>query len=180
MTSTSPGCSLLGTSVKGGAPTAKAIPIKMLHQNDSGWSLLITRGITSHCRFESRTVLVLLPGRHLEGQSPRRRHRGVDSPETSGPQAAQAEAILEVTAIPLPVGCRPILNPEGSASDGGCNDYATGKGSAAAEAALAVTPWLREPNQNTQSARRLGGPLLLDQGQNYCLLDAAATAYSRR
>jgi subtilisin family serine protease len=54
--------------------------------------------------------------------------------------AAQAEAILEATAIPLPPGSRTIRNPNGSTSIVSWLANATGAGLATADAALAGTP----------------------------------------
>jgi len=54
--------------------------------------------------------------------------------------AGQAEAILEGSAIPLPAGCRLILNPDGSMSNVCWGADATGAGLVAADAALAATP----------------------------------------
>jgi subtilisin family serine protease len=52
---------------------------------------------------------------------------------------AQAEAILEASATPLPAGCRDILSPYGP--EHVCwGDDATGAGLATADAALAATP----------------------------------------
>jgi subtilisin family serine protease len=54
--------------------------------------------------------------------------------------AAEAEAILEATALPLGAGCRTLTNPDGSMS-GICWDVdATGAGLVTADAALAVLP----------------------------------------
>ena len=45
VTSSILGYSLLGTPVNGAAPGATVIPVKVLNQNGSGWSSVITRGI---------------------------------------------------------------------------------------------------------------------------------------
>ena len=52
--------------------------------------------------------------------------------------AAQAEAILESTAIPLPAGCRIVYEPSGVATNYCWEADATGAGLAAADAALAA------------------------------------------
>jgi subtilisin family serine protease len=54
--------------------------------------------------------------------------------------AAQAESILESSAIPLPAGCRTVYNPDGSSSNVCWGADATGAGLATADAALAATP----------------------------------------
>jgi subtilisin family serine protease len=54
--------------------------------------------------------------------------------------AAQAETILEGSAISLAPGCRTIKNPDGSDSDICWGADATGAGLATADAALAATP----------------------------------------
>jgi subtilisin family serine protease len=54
--------------------------------------------------------------------------------------AAQAEAILESTAIPLPPGSRTITNPDGTTSTVSWGADATGSGLTTANAALAATP----------------------------------------
>ncbi|MFZ6020392.1 MAG: S8 family peptidase [Chloroflexota bacterium] len=54
--------------------------------------------------------------------------------------AAQAESILESTAISLPAGCRIVSTPYGTTSNICWGDDATGKGLATANAALAATP----------------------------------------
>jgi len=54
--------------------------------------------------------------------------------------AAQAEAALEASAIPLPAGCRDIVNPSVGWVKVCWGDDATGSGFATADAALAATP----------------------------------------
>jgi subtilisin family serine protease len=54
--------------------------------------------------------------------------------------AAQAEAILEATATPLPAGCRTVAQPSGATSQVCWGADATGAGLATADAALAATP----------------------------------------
>jgi subtilisin family serine protease len=54
--------------------------------------------------------------------------------------AEQAETILEGSAIPLPAGCRTILNPDGSTSNVCWGADAAGAGMVNADAALAATP----------------------------------------
>ena len=54
--------------------------------------------------------------------------------------AAQAESILESSAIALPVGCRTVNQPSGPAETFCWGDDATGAGLATADAALAATP----------------------------------------
>ena len=54
--------------------------------------------------------------------------------------AAQAEAILESTAMPLPAGCRTILNPDGSTLEQCWEANATGAGLINAQKALASLP----------------------------------------
>ena len=54
--------------------------------------------------------------------------------------AAQAEAILEATAIPLPAGCRQVTGPGGTAKPVCWGTDATGAGLVTADAALAALP----------------------------------------
>ena len=54
--------------------------------------------------------------------------------------AAQAEAILEGSAIPLPASCRTILNSDGSTANVCWGADATGAGLVTGDAALAATP----------------------------------------
>ncbi len=54
--------------------------------------------------------------------------------------AAQAESLLETSAIPLPAGCRTVYDPAGVSSNVCWGSDATGAGLATANAALAVTP----------------------------------------
>jgi subtilisin family serine protease len=54
--------------------------------------------------------------------------------------AAQAETILEGSAIPLPAGCRDVLQPSGTSLQICWGADATGAGLATADAALAATP----------------------------------------
>ena len=54
--------------------------------------------------------------------------------------APAAEAILEGTAIPLPPGCRTVLNPDGTSTEYCWDADATGAGLTTADAALAATP----------------------------------------
>jgi subtilisin family serine protease len=54
--------------------------------------------------------------------------------------AAEAERILESSAITLPAGCRPVPQPDGSISNTCWDSDATGAGLATADAALALIP----------------------------------------
>ena len=54
--------------------------------------------------------------------------------------AAEAEEILEDSAIPLPAGTRTVYDPSGSSSQISWGADATGAGLATADAALAATP----------------------------------------
>jgi subtilisin family serine protease len=54
--------------------------------------------------------------------------------------AAQAEGILESTAVPMPAGSRDVLQPDGSVVTVSWGADATGAGLATASAALAATP----------------------------------------
>jgi hypothetical protein len=54
--------------------------------------------------------------------------------------AAQAEEILESTAVPLPPGSRTIRGPDGTSTVVSWGADATGSGLATANAALAATP----------------------------------------
>ncbi len=54
--------------------------------------------------------------------------------------AAQAESLLESSAIPLPAGCRTVYDPAGVSSNVCWGADASGAGLATADAALAVTP----------------------------------------
>jgi subtilisin family serine protease len=54
--------------------------------------------------------------------------------------AAEAEGILETSAIPLAAGCRTITNPDGTTTEVCWEADATGAGLATADAALAATP----------------------------------------
>jgi subtilisin family serine protease len=54
--------------------------------------------------------------------------------------AAQAESILEETAIPLPAGCRTVFDPDLGPTEFCWKADATGAGLATADAALAATP----------------------------------------
>lgn len=54
--------------------------------------------------------------------------------------AAEAEAILEGSAIPLPAGTRTITNSDGTTTEISWGDDATGAGLTTADAALAATP----------------------------------------
>ena len=54
--------------------------------------------------------------------------------------APEAETILEGSAIPLPPGCRTVLNPDGTSTEYCWDADATGAGLTTADAALAVTP----------------------------------------
>jgi subtilisin family serine protease len=56
-----------------------------------------------------------------------------------GLTAAQAESILESSAIPLATGCRTIYGPTGATQNVCWGDDATGAGLATADAALAAT-----------------------------------------
>ncbi len=58
----------------------------------------------------------------------------------NGLTAPQAEAYLESAAIPLPAGCRNVLEPTGATSQYCWGDDATGAGLATADAVLAVMP----------------------------------------
>ena len=58
----------------------------------------------------------------------------------SGLTASEAETILESTAIPLPAGCRNVLNSSGSVSSICWGSNATGAGLATADAAVAAIP----------------------------------------
>ena len=54
--------------------------------------------------------------------------------------AAQAESILEASAVPMPAGSQTITNPDGSTTTLSWGADATGAGLATADAALAATP----------------------------------------
>ena len=54
--------------------------------------------------------------------------------------APDAETILESSAVPLPPGCRTVLNPDGTSTEYCWGADATGAGLATADAALAATP----------------------------------------
>ena len=54
--------------------------------------------------------------------------------------APAAEAILEGSAVPLPPGCRTVLNPDGTSTEYCWESDATGAGLATANAALAAMP----------------------------------------
>lgn len=54
--------------------------------------------------------------------------------------AAQAEAVLKATAVPLPAGCRDVTGPTGLVTPTCWGDDASGAGLAMAEAALAALP----------------------------------------
>jgi len=53
---------------------------------------------------------------------------------------AEAESILEGSAIPLPAGCRDVPQPSGALEETCWGDDATGAGLTTADAALAATP----------------------------------------
>ena len=89
---------------------------------------------------EPGSTQLLLPGRHLYGEPHVAGIAALMAQKRNSLTPADAEAILTGTAVPLPPGCRDVLNPNTGAEDEICwGADATGSGLATANAALAGT-----------------------------------------